>query len=622
MILADVLRQQLLENGISELFTIPGDFILPWLSALEAADVTSNEALRLVQLSHEPAAVYAADAAARCRNAPAAVMLTYGAGALNAVNAVAQAYMEYVPLLVFAGYPSAREIDSGLLLHHQLGDVDAQRRIFSEISCAQCRLDDVLSAPAALANCIATAKRERRPVLIELPRDMAQAVVTEPVPEPQSAAASPHVATTLGEAEVDVLATSTLGEAEVDVLATSLGEAEVDVLATTLGEAEVDVLATSEMAVLETSDFAALAAVLAPVRQPLLLVGVKTKRFAFADAVCKLAAQHPLPVLTTLLGRSALEQNQESDQLQTQAASYWSAGVFSGSKADPVLPLLQQADLLICCGVIRSDSNFAAHRELLTQKSTLWVDASETLLPDGRRILAPAAVVLAAVAQLLPTPLSWPASLREKQAASAVPFTATDAAAAQEWGSDLLVQTLHGCLSRQSQQYPFVVDIGDCLFATLAATPDIFIAPAFYASMGFAVPAALGVQLSTGKRPIVLVGDGAFQMTGLELGHCARYRLNPIVIVLNNQSWGMIKAFAPDLAATGLAGWQYAALGRGMGGGAAQVWNAYQFANALDDALADTSRFRLIEVMLPAHSYSRRLADFSAALCGATTACL
>ncbi len=574
MILADVLQQQLCDNGIHDLYTIPGDFILPWLNALESAPASQPRALRLIQLSHEPSAVYAADAAARWRNAPAAVMLTYGAGALNAVNAIAQAYMEYLPLLVFAGYPSAQEVAGGLLLHHQVADLDAQRRILAEVTCGQCRLDDPATAAQQLAAVIAKAKRERRPVLIELPRDMAQAVVTAPMPDPQSAAGSPDAPTAPGE---------------------------------------------TEPAVLAASDFAALTTLLAPVRQPLLLVGVKTKRFAFADAVSKLAAKHQLPVLTTLLGRSALEQNLEL--AATPADAYWSAGVFSGSKADPVLPLLQQADLLICCGVIRSDSNFAAHTELLAQKPVLWLEASETLLPDGRRILAPAAVVLAAIAQLLHQPLSWPAALRTEPVAPAVPCSAADAAPAPEWGSDALVQTLHECLSRQSQQYPFVVDIGDCLFATLAATPDIFIAPAFYASMGFAVPAGLGVQLSSGKRPIVLVGDGAFQMTGLELGHCARYRLNPIVIVLNNQSWGMIKAFAPDLAATGLAGWQYAALGRGMGGGAAQVWNAYQFANALDDALADTSRFRLIEVMLPAHSYSRRLADFSAALCGAPAVC-
>jgi len=131
--MAHALRQQLDVHGISELYAIPGDFILPWLQALEETLPTFGttkerptvsgllKSLRIVQLSHEPSAVYAADAAARWRNAPSAVMLTYGAGALNAVNAIAQAYMEYVPLLVFAGYPSQQEAASGLLLHHQVG---------------------------------------------------------------------------------------------------------------------------------------------------------------------------------------------------------------------------------------------------------------------------------------------------------------------------------------------------------------------------------------------------------------------------------------------------------------------------------------------------------------------
>ncbi|MDZ7869288.1 MAG: thiamine pyrophosphate-binding protein [Rheinheimera sp.] len=142
MILADLLQRQLSDNGIYDLYTIPGDFILPWLGALESGQRQQAKPLRLIQLSHEPSAVYAADAAARWRNAPSAVMLTYGAGALNAVNAIAQAYMEFVPLLVFAGYPSQQEVASGLLLHHQVSDLDAQRRILTEVTCGQCRLDD------------------------------------------------------------------------------------------------------------------------------------------------------------------------------------------------------------------------------------------------------------------------------------------------------------------------------------------------------------------------------------------------------------------------------------------------------------------------------------------------
>ncbi|MDZ7869287.1 MAG: thiamine pyrophosphate-dependent enzyme [Rheinheimera sp.] len=147
------------------------------------------------------------------------------------------------------------------------------------------------------------------------------------------------------------------------------------------------------------------------------------------------------------------------------------------------------------------------------------------------------------------------------------------------WRSDTLVYRLHQLLSQQTHTYPFVVDIGDCLFAALSANPSTLIAPAFYASMGFAVPAALGVQLSSGLRPIVLVGDGTFQMTGLELGHCQRYGLfNPIVSSIEQSKLGgMIKAFAPDLAAAGReAGWQYTALGRARGCGASQIWNLHE----------------------------------------------
>ena len=52
-------------------------------------------------------------------------------------------------------------------------------------------------------------------------------------------------------------------------------------------------------------------------------------------------------------------------------------------------------------------------------------------------------------------------------------------------------------------------------------------------SMGFAIPAAIGVQLSKpDTRPIVIVGDGSFQMTGTELSTTIRYGLNPIILIL------------------------------------------------------------------------------------------
>ena len=66
-----------------------------------------------------------------------------------------------------------------------------------------------------------------------------------------------------------------------------------------------------------------------------------------------------------------------------------------------------------------------------------------------------------------------------------------------------------------------------------------FLSPAYYTSLGFAVPASLGAQMAKpGLRPLVLVGDGAFQMTGMELATIARFNLNPIIIVLNNRGYG------------------------------------------------------------------------------------
>ena len=79
-------------------------------------------------------------------------------------------------------------------------------------------------------------------------------------------------------------------------------------------------------------------------------------------------------------------------------------------------------------------------------------------------------------------------------------------------------------------------DTGDSLFATVDIRADVCIGPAYYATMGFAIPGSMGLQAASGLRPLVLVGDGAFQMMGPEISQCPRYGLNPIVVLLNNKN--------------------------------------------------------------------------------------
>src|SRR5215510_5996306 len=87
-----------------------------------------------------------------------------------------------------------------------------------------------------------------------------------------------------------------------------------------------------------------------------------------------------------------------------------------------------------------------------------------------------------------------------------------------------------------------IADVGDSLFGALDLTihgQTDFLCPAYYASMGFAVPAAIGAQLANPTlRPIVIVGDGAFQMTGMEISTISRFALSPVIIVLNNGGYG------------------------------------------------------------------------------------
>ncbi len=74
---------------------------------------------------------------------------------------------------------------------------------------------------------------------------------------------------------------------------------------------------------------------------------------------------------------------------------------------------------------------------------------------------------------------------------------------------------------REHEEMPLIADTGDALFASVDIRANQCIAPAYYGTMGFAVPAALGVQIASGRRPLVLVGDGAFQMTGGEISQAA-----------------------------------------------------------------------------------------------------
>jgi len=158
-----------------------------------------------------------------------------------------------------------------------------------------------------------------------------------------------------------------------------------------------------------------------------------------------------------------------------------------------------------------------------------------------------------------------------------------------------------------------IADVGDALFASTELVihrRTEFLSPAYYASMGFAVPAALGVMVARPDlRPVVLVGDGAFQMTGMELSTIVRHGFSPIVIVLDNHGYGTERLLhAGDHKFNEIHTWQYHKLPEVLGSGTGyEVRTEGEFDRALRSAQADARAMSLIRVHLDPSDCSNSL---------------
>ena len=159
-----------------------------------------------------------------------------------------------------------------------------------------------------------------------------------------------------------------------------------------------------------------------------------------------------------------------------------------------------------------------------------------------------------------------------------------------------------------------IADVGDALFGSTELTMrgrTEFISPAYYTSMGFAVPAALGVHMARpGSRVVAIVGDGAFQMTGMELSNLVRHKFSTIVIVLDNGGYGTERLLHPgDWEFNNIQPWQYHRLPEVLGGGTGyEIRTVGEFDQALNRAWADDDGPSILHVHLDPKDASRALA--------------
>jgi pyruvate decarboxylase len=172
----EYLGKRLEQVGIGHYFTVPGDFNLLLLDQL-----LKNPRLQLIGCCNELNAGYAAEGYARS-NGIGAVVVTYGVGGLSALNAVACAYAEDLPVIAIVGGINSESEPEGRLIHHALGEVryDYQRQIYAHVTAGAFAVRHLHEAPIVIDRAIDTALRHRKPVYLEIPCNLASLLVSGP----------------------------------------------------------------------------------------------------------------------------------------------------------------------------------------------------------------------------------------------------------------------------------------------------------------------------------------------------------------------------------------------------------------------------------------------------------
>jgi indolepyruvate decarboxylase len=330
---------------------------------------------------------------------------------------------------------------------------------------------------------------------------------------------------------------------------------------------------------------------LAHAKSPVIIVDVEIRRYGIEDRITKLARKLNVPVVTTFMGRGLLE---KSDAL---------IGTYFGSAgATDVSAVVDKADLTLLLGVILSDTNFALSH-MLERRSVLAIDRTVRI---GHHVY-PDIPLDDLVGALLKR--AKPHGRGKRRAVKPVRYARGMPADGKAIMPSDIATAVNDLFDRHGVM-PMTSDIGDCLFTAMEIENTALAAPGYYAGMGFGVPAGIGVAAATGRRPLILVGDGAFQMTGWELGNCRRYGLDPIVILFNNTSWEMLRVFQPESAFNDLDDWHFADIAASIGGHGVRVATRRELAAALEQAVKRRGVFSLIEVMLPRGVTSKTLARF------------
>jgi TPP-dependent 2-oxoacid decarboxylase len=461
------LATRLEQAGVRHYFVVPGDFNLVLLDQL-----LTNPRIKMIGCCNELNAGYAADGYARS-NGVAAFVVTYSVGGLSALNAVACAYAEDLPVLVIAGGINSDSGPQDRLIHHALGEVryDYQRKIYAEVTAGAFAVEHAADAPGLIDRAIDLALRRRKPVMLEIACNLAPLAV--PPPRPKRFDAAP----------------------------------------------------VSDRAAL--SDAVAHAAeMLDAARRPVLVAGSKLRRPGAAEGFRALADASGYAVAVAPGGKGMVPETHPGF-----IGVYWGPVSWPG-----VASVVESADAYLLAGTILSDYATTGFTTALDPKRMVLAMPEEIRLPGATYADVALAEFLAALAAKVRRNDASLREFRagERPAAPAAP-AAPDARLRIEevvrqvraaLGADtaLLVETGDSWFHGLETRLP-----GGCRFEIQFQAGSIgWSVPA---TLGY----ELGFQEP--RRVIAMIGDGSFQLTAQEVSTMIRHGTRPIIVLVNNHGY-------------------------------------------------------------------------------------
>ncbi len=333
-------------------------------------------------------------------------------------------------------------------------------------------------------------------------------------------------------------------------------------------------------------------------KKPVILAGVELHRFGLTDLALKLAEKFNIPIASDLLSKSAVAENHPLY-----------LGVYGGAmSSDPeTRKYVESSDCVLMLGTFITDMNMGIYTAKLDRSRTVLATTESLSVCYHKYEDVQFVDFLAGLSR---------ASLGKKKFKHPNPHAGPKPLDKSEMTDALNMRELMRIVSLHVDEKTCVVsDVGDGLFGAIGIRTNAraeFIAPAYYLSMGFAVPAGVGVSIANpALRPFVLVGDGAFQMTGTELSTAVRLGLKPIVLILNNEGYGTMRKIR-DGRFNVISQWNYQKICELIGGGVASCATTKGELDGAIRAALGSNQLHVIEVRLPRDDMSPQLANMTA----------